>query len=95
MRSIMLYGRMTIRRKIASLMVVLFLIVVTILLQLYPRLIEASRTELEFIYDSLEVSGWLVNTQGFDEPSLPAETWHAMLGLGYIGEQHSYSLLKA
>ena len=95
MGSTLLYGRMTMRRKMASLMVVLFLIVVTILLQLYPRLIEASRSELEFIYDSLEVSGWLVNTQGFEEPSLPVETWHAMLDLGYIGEQHSYSLLKA
>ena len=95
MGSTLLYGRMTMRRKMASLMVVLFLIVVTILLQLYPQLIEASRSELEFIYDSLEVSGWLVNTQGFEEPSLPVETWHAMLDLGYIGEQHSYSLLKA
>ena len=95
MGSLLLYWRMTMRRKLASCMVILFLLVVTVLLQLYPRLIEASRSELEFIYDSLEVSGWLVNTQGFEEPALPAETWHAMLGLGYIGEQHSYSLLKA
>lgn len=95
MRSILLYGRMTLRRKFASLMVALFLIAATVLLHLYPLLIDDSRKELEFIYDSLKVSGWLVNTQGYEEPSLPGETWHSMLELDYFGEQHSYSLLKA
>lgn len=95
MRSVLLYGRMTLRRKLSTLMVVIFLTVATVLLHLYPRLIQSGRNELEFIYDSLEVTGWLVNTQGFEAPALPGEIWHAMLDLNYFREQHSFSLLKA
>lgn len=57
-------------------------------LLLYPKLIEEAQGELEQAYDSISVSGWMVNAAGNDDPRMPIETYTALLASGFIGEHY-------
>ena len=83
--------QMALRRKAACLLVILFTAVVTVFLLMYPRLMETTRTRLEDVYDSTEVSGWMVNSQDFADPTIPGEDWQALLDTGYFSEHATYA----
>ena len=55
MKSVEMYIRMVLRRKIACALVVLFTAAATVFLLVYPQLIEETRLELEVVYDSTTV----------------------------------------
>lgn len=95
MKNTMLFLRMAWRRKTACLFVVAFILVVTIFLQLYPTFIEGTRKELEYAYDTIEVSGWLINAEGYDEPLIPGEVWHTTVDTGYLANHSVYSRVSA
>lgn len=83
--------RMALRRKAAGLLVVLFTAVVTVFLLVYPRLIENTQARLEDVYDSTEVSGWMVNSEDFTDPSIPGDDWHTLLDSGYLSQHATYA----
>lgn len=91
MRSIWLNGRMAARRRTACLLVVLFTLAVTVFLLIYPRFIDSTRTELAYAYDSIPVTGWILNIKEFSDPTLEAGLWQEILDTGIIGEQYTYT----
>ncbi len=91
MKSLLLNGRMTLLRKTSCLLTILFAAVATVFLLVYPLFVENTRAELEHAYDSIEVSGWLFNGKGFDDPSIDGDVWHALLDTDGIGAHYSYS----
>lgn len=95
MKGYLLNWRMALRHRMACLLVVLFAAVVTLFLLIYPRLIERTQAELDFAYDSIPVTGWLVNTKEYADPMLYGQIWHQMLDTGLIGEHDSYATLQA
>jgi len=95
MKGYLLNWRMTLRRRMACLLVVLSAAAVTLFLLIYPRFVERTRAELDFAYDSIPVTGWLVNTQEYADPVLYGQIWHQMLDTGLIGEHNSYATLQA
>lgn len=82
--------RMAARRKAACLLVVAFTAVVTVFLLIYPRLMQNTEARLEEVYDKTEVSGWMVNSQDFTDPSIPGDDWHALLDSGYFSQHATY-----
>ena len=91
MKSLILNGRMTFRRKTACLLTILFSMAATVFLLVYPTFIDSTRAELEYAYDSVEVSGWLLNSRSYDDPAVDGEIWHALLDTGSIGAHYTYS----
>lgn len=91
MKRLILNGRMAFRRKTACLLTILFSMVATVFLLVYPSFIDSTRAELEYAYDSIEVSGWLLNSRSYDDPVIDGEIWHALLDTGYIGTHYTYS----
>lgn len=82
---------MAARRKAACLLVVAFTAVVTVFLLIYPRLMQNTQARLEEVYDKTEVSGWMVNTKDFTDPSIPGDDWHTLLDTGYFFEHATYA----
>ena len=95
MKNTMLFLRMAWRRKTACLFVVAFILAVTVFLQLYPKFMESTRNELEYAYDTIEVSGWLINAEGYEEPLIPGEVWHTTVDTGYLADHSVYSRVSA
>lgn len=91
MRSLILNGRMTFRRKTACLLTILFSMAATVFLLVYPSFIDITRAELEYAYDSIEVSGWLLNNRSYDDPIIEGTIWHALLDTGHIGTHYTYA----
>lgn len=87
--------RMAARRKTACLLVILFTAAATVFLLIYPRFIESTRAELEYAYDSIDVTGWILNIKDYSDPSLHGHLWHTLLDSGYIGEHNSYSTARS
>lgn len=83
--------RMAARRRAACLLVVLFTAVVTVFLLIYPRLMQNTEARLEEAYDKTEVSGWMVNSENFTDPSIPGEDWYTLLDTGYFSEHATYA----
>ncbi len=95
MKTLLLNGRMALLRKTSCLLTVLFSLVAAVFLLVYPLFIDSAREELAYAYDSVEVTGWLYNGDGFQDPDIPGETWHALLDTGFIGAHYSYSSAEA
>lgn len=95
MKSTMLFLRMALRRRTACLLAMAFTLVATVFLQVYPQFMENVRTELEYAYDTIEVSGWLINAEGYEDPLIPGEVWHTTVETGYLSEYSVYSCVSA
>ena len=91
MESLRLNGRMAFRRKTACLLIILFSMIATVFLLAYPVFIDNTREELEYAYDSIEVSGWLLNNRSYDDPIIEGTIWHALLDTGHIGTHYTYA----
>lgn len=94
MRGFSFLWRMNARRKASCLLVLLFSAVVTLFLLIYPHFIQNSQKELDFAYDSIPVTGWIMNIKDYADPTLPAALWNKVLDTGYIGEHDSYSTVR-
>lgn len=90
MNGILLYGRMAARRTMACLLVILFVAAATIFLLIYPNFITHAREQLDYAYDTAEVTGWIINTEGYGEPTLSRDAWHAIVDSGLLGHEYSY-----
>ncbi len=86
--------RMAVRRKVFCLLILLFTAAVTLFLLIYPQFIRNNQKELDFAYDSIPVTGWIINIKDYTDPTLPGDLWHAVLDTGYIGEHDSYSTVR-
>ena len=90
MNGFLLNWRMTARRKVTVLLTVLFMTAVTIFLLIYPNFIGHAQTQLDYAYDTAEVTGWILNAEDYGEPVLSRDTWHAITDSGLLGEAYSY-----
>lgn len=86
MRSILLYLRMALRRRISVLLVVVFAAAVTCFLLAYPRLIHRTQVQLEHAYDSIAVTGEILHKDGHSTPSIPQDLWHSLRDSGYLAD---------
>ncbi len=91
MKSLFLNGQMTYRRKNFCLLTVLFIVIATIFLLIYPLFIESIQAKLEHAYDTIEVSGWLFNSRGYDEPDIQGYIWHTLMDTGNIGTNYAFT----
>ena len=94
MRGVSFLLRMTARRKASCLLILLFSASVTLFLLVYPRFIQNNQKELDFAYDSIPVTGWIINIEDYADPTLPGHLWQEVLNTGYIGEHNSYSTVR-
>ena len=53
--------------------------------------IDSTREELEYTYDSIEVSGWLLNSRSYNDPIIEGTIWHELLDTEYIGTHYTYA----
>ena len=58
-------------------------------------MIEETRLELEVVYDSTTVNGWLINTKGYEEPIIPLDIYRAIIDSEYVGAYDTYSSWSA
>ncbi len=94
MKSYFLNGRMALKRKTSCVLTILFAAVATVFLLFYPVFIESTRTELAFAYDTLQVSGWIMNGRGYTDPTLQGDLWHPLVDSGYLSEYYAYSIME-
>ena len=78
MKGLSYLWRMAGRRKAACLLILLFTMVATIFLLLYPGFIKSTRTRLKEAYESIEVTGWILNAESYEEPLIPGEQWKTL-----------------
>lgn len=93
MHEVLLSFRMLLRRKMANLLVIGFVAAATVFLLTYPQLIRQVRQELSHAYDTVRVTGWIVNAEGYEAPSLSRDAWHTVVDSGILKAQ--YSILNA
>ena len=91
MKNLMLNVRMAFRRKAACFLIILFSMIATVFLLVYPMFIDSTREELEYTYDSIEVSGWLLNSRSYNDPIIEGTIWHELLDTEYIGTHYTYA----
>lgn len=94
MRGFTFLFRMAARRKTSCALSLLFLAAMTVFLLIYPRFIQNNQKELDFAYDSIPVTGWIINLEDYADPTLPGYLWKEVLNTGYIGEHDSYSTVR-
>ena len=94
MNDVILYLRMSLRRRAAALLILLFAAAVTVFLLLYPQLIQRTESEMEYAYDSVSVSGWVLNANGYDDPEIPPSLWKNILNTGLLEAHHSCASFK-
>ena len=95
MNGFKLNWRMAAKRKASGLLVIAFTAAVSLFLLLYPTFIESTRKELDHAYDSIDVTGWLINLKEYSDPTLYGVLWQEVLDTGIIGEHDSYATLRA
>ena len=93
MRGVSLQIQMLLRRKVANLLVIGFVLASTVFLLTYPGLIRQAQQELAHAYDTVRVTGWIVNIEDYESPSLSRDAWHAVVDSGILGRE--YSVLDA
>ncbi len=86
MRAITYLWRMALRRKTTCLLVLIFTMAITIFMLTYPNLIQNTRNKLNGVYDSLEVRGWILNSEDFDDPVIPGGILEEMEASDYFSE---------
>ena len=91
MKGLNLYLSMMRRRWLGNSLIALLIAVTSVFMLLYPGLIADSEEELEAAYKSIEVSGWLVNASGYDDPQIPLDIYDAIVDSGFLKEYYAYS----
>ncbi len=94
MKSLLLNGRMALLRKTSCLLTVLFALVATVFLLAYPLFVQNTRDRLEHAYDSVEVSGWLYNSMGYEDPLIEGDLWHSILDTGQIKTHYTKATVE-
>lgn len=94
MSSLQMYLRIILRRKTATLLVVLFTAAATVFLLLYPALIRRTEGELDHAYNAVAVSGWVLNAKGYDEPIIRPSLWHKLEDTGMLRQVNVRARLK-
>ena len=94
MKGLSYLWRMAGRRKAACLLVLLFTMAATIFLLLYPGFIDSTRTKLKEAYENIEVKGWILNTESYEEPIIPGEQWKTLVSSGYFSESSAYNYFQ-
>ena len=84
MSSLQMYLRIILRRKTATALVVLFAAATTVFLLLYPSLIQRTEAELDRAYNSVTVSGWVLNAKGYADPIIRPSLWHMLEDTGML-----------
>ena len=85
MKAMILYWRTLMRRKTSVSLVVLFSAVAMIFLSSYPLLIQSAERRLEEAYDSISVTGWIINLKDFTDPEIPGTTVENIIETGFVG----------
>lgn len=91
MKGIKLYLSMMRRRWLGNSLIALLIAITAVFMLLYPGLIADSEEELEAAYKSIEVTGWMVNLNGYDDPNILPEVYDAVIDTGFLKEYYSYS----
>ncbi len=86
MKGLSYLWRMALRRKAACLLVTLFTLAATIFMLVYPSLIRSTSQRLAEAYESLEVTGWMLNSADYDDPTIPGDKWKELESSGYFSE---------
>ncbi len=94
MKSLLLNGRMAVLRKTSCLLTVLFSLVATVFLLIYPLFVENTRAQLEHAYDTIQVSGWIFNSKGFEDPYMDGALWNSLLDTGHIGAHYTHTAME-
>lgn len=94
MKGLSYLWRMASRRKAACLLILLFTMAATIFLLLYPGFIDSTRTRLKEAYESIEVKGWILNSESYEEPVIPGEQWKTLRNSGYFSESSAYNYFQ-
>ena len=84
MRSVLMYLRMGLRRRIAALLVILLAGVMTVFLLSYPRLMDRTKVQLEHAYDAITVTGEILHKDGHSTPAIPKSLWYDLRDSGYL-----------
>ncbi len=95
MTDIQMYLQMSLRRKAAAVLVILFTTAVTAFLLLYPQLIQRAEKELDHAYDSVAVWGWVLNANGYNDPEIPPGLWQTILDTGLLEVHHSAAQMRS
>lgn len=90
MKGLSYLWRMAGRRKAACLLVLLFAMAATVFLLLYPGFIDSTRARLREAYERIEVTGWILNAESYEEPVIPGEQWKTLVNSGYFSESSAY-----
>lgn len=91
MKTIQLQLRVLRRRTMQSILVILFSCAVTVFLLIYPRLIQDTEARLQQAYDGIEVSGWIINQEGYTDPVISPTLRDQLLESGLIGDHYVYT----
>lgn len=86
-----LHWKMNLRRHRSNLLTALLIAISTVFLLLYPGFITNAQAELDTAYKEIEVSGWLLNASGYEDPSIPYRTCKTLLDTGFIKQYYAYS----
>ena len=84
---------MMFRRLGGSLLTVLLVSISAVFLQVYPGIIAQAEAELMHTYETLDVSGWFINGDGYDDPSISWQLYNDIMNTGFIKEAYVYSYI--
>ena len=84
---------MMLRRLGGNLLTVLLVGISAVFLQVYPGVIARAEAELMRTYETLEVSGWLINADGYADPSISWQLYNDILDTGFIKEDYAYGYM--
>lgn len=93
MGGILLNWRISWRHKTSVMLVLLFTAAATALLLIYPRFIQDAEVQLAHAQNSAEVTGWVVNTAGYEEPEFLGSIMQAIVDTGYLGNYQTRAYL--
>ncbi len=91
MKGSKLYLSMMRRRWLGNSLIALLIAITCVFMLLYPGLIADSEEELSQAYDSIDVSGWLVNTRSYEDPEIPLTKYDTVVNSGYLSQYYAYS----
>lgn len=86
MKGLSYLWKMARRRKTSCLLVLLFTMAATVFMLLYPGFIESTRARLAEAYENIEVKGWILNSESYEDPLIPGTTWKELVNSGYFSQ---------
>ena len=91
MKGLSYLWKMARRRKTSCLLVLLFTMAATVFMLLYPGFIESTRSRLAEAYENIEVKGWILNSESYEDPLIPGATWKELVNSGYFSQTVAYN----